>query len=172
MPAHQSTPSDKSLARLLTSTNLDRESFVTLFLCYAIIFSSLAYCYAQSSHTVTDYPMLYGPHILFVIFFTEILYQRSRSFLASTTGFISFMLGFCIGALALVFGAWLLQQYFPSVAVYQYVSIAAYGAMFAHAYLARMRNLNASVGFMLSPLAILPIPYVLYALLCKYTFVD
>tara|TARA_B100001989_G_C24520407_1_gene455547 strand:- start:151 stop:669 length:519 start_codon:yes stop_codon:yes gene_type:complete len=172
MTASKRALSDNSLFNLITRTDLDRQSFIALLRFYTIIFVSVAFCYFQKLYLVTDQPMLYGPFFVAALFFSERVYQCCRSFLATTTGFISIVLGFCTSALILAFGILLLQRSYPSADINLYVSIAAFGAMLVHACVARMRNLKASLGFMLSPLAILPIPYVLYVLAFKDTLAD
>lgn len=172
MTENKSTLSDNTLYHLLTRADLDRQSFIALLRFYTIIFVSVAFCYFQKLYSVTDQPMLYGPFFVAALFFSERVYQCCKSFLATTTGFISIVLGFCMSALILVFGIVLLQRSYPSMDISLYISIATFGAMLVHACVARMRNLQASLSFMLLPLAILPIPYVLYVLAFKDTLAD
>ena len=153
MTENKSTLSDNTLYHLLTRADLDRQSFIALLRFYTIIFVSVAFCYFQKLYSVTDQPMLYGPFFVAALFFSERVYQCCKSFLATTTGFISIVLGFCMD-------------------ISLYISIATFGAMLVHACVARMRNLQASLSFMLLPLAILPIPYVLYVLAFKDTLAD
>ena len=122
MTENKSTLSDNTLYHLLTRADLDRQSFIALLRFYTIIFVSVAFCYFQKLYSVTDQPMLYGPFFVAALFFSERVYQCCKSFLATTTGFISIVLGFCMSALILVFGIVLLQRSYPSMDISLYVS--------------------------------------------------
>ena len=150
----------------LTSTNLNRQSFNTLLVMYAILLTPTALMHMYETNITTS-QVHFGAIFLFVQCVSEIVYQRFKQTLSSTLGLASLVTGLVCLCLLIALIAAVLAQQWPNAHIHLYAIPAVYCCILTHHYIARMRNLQAPISLMLAPLVLLPIPYVLYLITCR-----
>lgn len=155
------------LINILISTNLNRQSFNTLLVMYAILPIPTALMHMYETNITTSLAAHFGAIFLFVQCVSEIIYQRHKKALSSTLGLASLVTGLVCLCLLIVLIAAVLTQQWPNTYIHLYAILAVYCGLLTHHYLARMRNLQAPISLILAPLALLPIPYVLYLITCR-----
>lgn len=156
-----------ALTDCLTSTNLNRQSFNTLLVMYAILLIPTTLMPIYETNITTNQTAHFGAIFLIVQCVSEIIYQRFKHPLSSKLGLVSLVTGLVCLCLLIVLIAISLAQQWPNAQIHLYVIPAVYCCMLTHHYIARMRNLQAPLSLILAPLALLPIPYVLYLITCR-----
>ena len=100
-----------------------------------------------------------------IIDFLQAIMPRQSSFTATVVKCVTCWV---IGSVAIAAVA----CSFPAPLAKELLIVSSLITLLVRYYIARMRHLRASVWLMLSPLAVITLPYVLYALFCKESLPD
>ena len=100
-----------------------------------------------------------------IIDFLQAIMPRQSSFTATVVKCVTYWAISSVAIAAVVCS-------FPAPLAKELLIVSSFITLLVRYYIARMRHLRASVWLMLSPLAVITLPYVLYALFCKESLPD